>query len=86
MDAIQISTTYEFSREESAAERAEADECDVQLLRSLEDPDRRILDIQREWRVFELHGGDGMDCVSAAQGVRRAFGDADVFHFACPVE
>ena len=32
-----------------------------------------VLDIETEWRIFDLIGGYGVDCVCSAESVRGAF-------------
>lgn len=72
--------------EDTTGERGVGDKGDVQLLAGLHDPDLGILDIEGEWRVFDLVGGDGMDRVGAAEGSGGSLRDTQVLDLASPRE
>lgn len=40
-----------------------------------------MFDVRREGGVFDLEGGDGVDCVGAAEGGGGYFGEAEVGDF-----
>lgn len=72
--------------EDTTGERGVGDKGDVQLLARLHDADLGILDIEGEWRVFDLVGGDGMDRVGTAEGSGGSLRDTQVLDLASPRE
>ena len=74
-----------FAGEEPAPERAVRDDGRPELARGLEEPDLRVLDVEREGGVLDLERGDGVHGVRAPEGVCGALGEAEVLHFAFSV-
>lgn len=71
---------------DTTGERRVGDKGDVQLLAGLHDADLGVLDIEGEWRVFDLICGDGVDGVCAAEGSGGSLRDTQVLDLASPGE
>lgn len=79
---LEVLRAFVLPREQPAAERGVRDDRDAQLPRRPQYVDLGVLDVEREWRVLDLEGGDGVHGVRAAQGVGRALGEAEVLDLA----
>ena len=73
--------THVFARQEAASQRRVCDDSDAELTRCLEETDLLVLDVEREGRVLDLDGRNGVHRVCTPQALRRAFGKTDVLHF-----
>lgn len=71
---------------DTTGERRVGDKGDVQLLAGLHDADLGVLDIEGEWRVFDLVGGDGVNGVGTAEGSGGSLRDTQVLDLARPME
>jgi hypothetical protein len=76
--------TYIFATEKATAERRVCDNGDAELTARLEHTDVLLFDIEAEWRVLHLVGGNRMDSMSTAEIILRDFRDADVFYIPFP--
>ena len=78
-DGRALSGTHVTPRQQAPAERGVRDDGEAELARDAQDPG--FLDVEREERVLDLHGRDGVHGVRASDRLRRAFGEADVSDF-----
>ena len=60
--------TYVAASEETPPERSVGDDLDPEFPRGFQEPDGLILDVQREGRVLDLDGGDGVNGMCSAKG------------------
>lgn len=76
---------HDVAREHAAAERRVRDDDDAEFARGAQQVDLLVLDVKRDRRVLDLECSDGVDRVGAPERRCRAFGYAEVFHFAVSI-
>ena len=76
--------THVLASEQPASEWRVRDDGDAKFARGAQDVRRGALDVEREERVLDLDGRDGVHGVRAADRRRRALRQAEVAHLACP--
>lgn len=74
------------AREHAPPDRRVCDNGDAELARGLQHVDLGRLDIEREGRVLDLDGGDGVDGVRTTQRSGTALAQAEVFDLAFVLE
>ena len=72
--------------DETPSEGRISNDLDPKLPSGLQEADGLVLDVQGEWRVLDLDGGDGVDGVCPAKGRSRDLGESEVFDLPGPRE
>lgn len=71
--------THVATSDETPAEGSVRDNLYIKVPGSLQKSDGFILNVQGEWRIFDLDGRYRMDCVCPAKGRSRDLAESDVF-------
>lgn len=83
---LKVAGAANLAADHAAADGRVAHNRHSKLATSVQQVDFRRLNVQREWRVLNLHAADRMNLVRAAQAVCAAFGETEVFDFAFLLE
>lgn len=65
---LEVGARLVLAGDEAAAQRRVGDDGDAELAACAEEADLWVFDVHAEGRVFDLHGGDGVHGVCAAEG------------------
>ena len=84
---VEVVERFVLACQEAPAQGGVVDDGDAELAAGAEEVGAAVgFDVQGPGVVFDLDGGDGVDGVAAAEGVRGAFGEAEVFDLAFSVD
>ena len=75
---------YVLTSQETTTKRRVGDNSDAELLARFEESDLLVFDIEREGRVLDLEGRDGVHRMRATESLLRAFGQANVANLSLP--